>query len=582
MAISEEKIDEVRRASDIVDIISAYLPLKKRGKSYLGLCPFHQEKTASFYVVPSKSFYHCFGCGKSGNVINFVMDQERLEYPDALRFLAQKSGIVIPESNQKKSDYDAIFDSLSLAADFYANSLADPQRGMQASEYLESRDLNQSTIKTFNLGYAPSGWDNLIKIASSHQIQPALLERAGLVIKKEGYYDRFRHRLMVPIKTISGRVVGFGGRVMPGDDGPKYINSPETEIYKKGQILFGLDLAKENIRSANEAIVVEGYFDLMALYQCGIRNVVAASGTGFTSNQAATLARFADKITLLYDPDSAGLKAAFRACGVLYSAALTPRIVTLPKGFDPDTFIRKFGKRDLVDHLNKALDIVDFVCNSINGKFIDQPLSLQKRIVNALSETIQPITDNLTRDLLLKKIFSRLDIDLRTLGNISANLPPGKSGPVPETFSGRSRPETEFLALLLSNPTYTARILDKIDSSFFVDDANSSIFELIMHLFRSGKNISISDLFDQVGKNGSRQHLTQIAMVDLEASDPDELFELHLEHFNKIATKKRLNELKILISDPETQKDEIYIKKLTREYQNLKSEVGINEPRSGQ
>ncbi len=577
--IPDDIVERIKNESDIVSIISGYVSLKKMGKDYKGLCPFHQEKTPSFFVVPAKGFYHCFGCGKSGNVVNFIMEHERLDYPDALRFLAEKSGITIPETREHKSDLDEIYEALSFAGSYFVKSLSETSGGRLATEYLKSRGISPATSLAFGIGYAPQGWDGLINAAGAQKIQPSVLERAGLAIKKEGYYDRFRHRLMIPIKSISGRVIGFGGRALSDQDNPKYLNSPETEVYKKGQMLFGFDVAKDHIRESNEAIVVEGYFDLIALHQSGIKNVVAVSGTGFTPNQAALLARFCEKIILLYDSDSAGIKAAFRACGVLYNSSGDPRIVTLPKGHDPDTFVRENGRDNLKKYIAGAVDIVDFVCNTINGKFSEQSLSMQKRIANALIETISPISDVLTRELLLKKIYSRLDIDLDTLNGIKDSRPISDEKSPKEISSGRKRPEIEFLSLLLSHPELIAQCAGTVDRSLFIDEDNAQIFNVIWTLHEEGLNINIPDLFDRVGQNGLRQRLSEIALIDFEANDADSMIEMHLKKFRQISIKKRINELKKLIGDPKEQEDLLKIENLTREFQNLKLEVDTNESR---
>jgi DNA primase len=572
--IPDDIVQRIKSESDIVSVISEFVSLKKSGKDYKGLCPFHQEKTPSFYVISSKGFYHCFGCGAGGNIINFIMEHERLEYPDALRFLAAKAGIAIPETTGRKSDSENLFEALSLAAIYFSKSLRDPALGKTASDYLESRGISAASIETFGLGYAPSGWDGLLKLAAPKGIQPAILEKVGLVIKKEGYYDRFRNRLMVPVRGISGRVLGFGGRVLPGDDGPKYINSPETDIYRKGRLLFGLDVSKEEIRQRNEAIVVEGYFDLIALHQYGIRNVVAVSGTGFTSEQAALLARFCNRVILLYDPDSAGLKAAFRACGVLYNSAVEPRIVTLQRGYDPDTFVREKGVGPLKNGLGSGADVVDFVCNAIKGKFSDQALSIQKRIAEALSEAVAPIQDNLTRDLLLKKIFANLDLDLETLRGIGKVASPTRSQVGRDIPPGRRKPENEFLSLLLNFPELIGKCAGSVDGSMFVDEASARIFELIWKTQEDGRPINIPDLFDEIVDDSAKQRLSEIAIVDLETADAGELFENHLKKFEQISLKRRTNELKKMISEAEAQADRVKIDELTREFQKLQIRGG--------
>jgi DNA primase len=576
--IPKDIVERIKNEADIITVISEFVNLKKSGKDYKGLCPFHQEKTPSFYVVPDKGFYHCFGCGKGGNVINFMMEHERLDYPGALRYLADKAGITIPETETVKSDSDRLYIALSIASGYFEDSLWN-KSWETAMKYLKSRGISKSTAQMFGIGFAPPGWDGLIKTASSEGIKPSDLERAGLAIKKEGYYDRFRNRLMIPIRSVAGRVAGFGGRVLPGDDSPKYINSPETEVYKKGRILFGLDVSKNEIRARNEAVIVEGYFDLITLFQSGIRNVAAASGTGFTSEQAALLARFCERVVLLYDSDSAGVKAAFRACGILYNSGLEPRLVKLPKGFDPDSFARDRGAEELSKLITGAVDIIDFIEQSIAGRFSDQTLSRQKRIIGVLTELTAPVEDRLTRELLSKKMFEKLGIDLKTLGIISEAGRAIKADSEEQLLSGRDRFERRFLGLLIAHPELVSRSEGLVEESLFVESNNGRIFSAVASCYREGRDLDISDLSEEIGDNGANRRLREIALQEQSAPGWESEFEEYLKKFRLISARKRLDELKGLIGEAERMSDQDRIEILTREFQNLKLEVEANDAR---
>lgn len=576
--IPKDIVERITNESDIVAIISEFVNLKKGGKDYKGLCPFHQEKTPSFYVVPGKGFYHCFGCSRGGNVINFIMEHERFDYPGALRYLAAKAGITIPETADLKSDGDRLYNALSLAAGYFERSLWD-KSSETAIKYLKSRKIEKSIAQMFGIGFAPPGWDGLIKAASSKGIKPSDLERAGLAIKKEGYYDRFRNRLMIPIRTIAGRVVGFGGRVLPGDDSPKYINSPETEVYKKGRILYGLDISKNDVRVKNEAVVVEGYFDLITLNQSGIKNTVAASGTGFTVEQAALLARFCERVVLLYDSDSAGIKAAFRACGILYNSGLEPRLVKLPKGFDPDSFVKDRGAGELSKLVTGAVDIIDFIEQSIEGRFSDQTLSRQKRIIGVLTELTAPVEDRLTMELLSKKMFERLDIDLKTLGIISDAGRAIMSDSREQLSSGRDRFERKFLALLMAHPELIPRSEGTVEESLFVESRYGKIFAAMVGTCADGRELDVSDLSEKIGDNGAGRCLREIALQEQPTSNWELEFEEYLKKFRLISVRKRLDELKGLIGEAERMSDQNKMEILTREFQNLKLEVEANDAR---
>jgi DNA primase len=573
--IPDDIVERIKAESDIVSVVSAFVNLKRSGKDYKGLCPFHQEKTPSFFVIPAKGFYHCFGCGAGGNSVNFIMAHERLDYPDALRYLAAKAGISIPETEARKSQSEALFDALALAGSYYSKSLSNADVGGGAMAYLKSRGISDETIKTFGMGYAPRGWDGLLKLAASNNIQAAILERVGLAIKKDGFYDRFRHRLMVPIRTLSGRIVGFGGRVLPGDDGPKYINSPETEVYKKGKILFGLDLSKDAIREKNEAIVVEGYFDLISLFQAGIKNVVAVSGTGFTSEQAQLLARFCEHIVLLYDSDSAGVRAAFRACGVLYNHGIEPKLIRLPKGFDPDAFVRDKGPQALLKHVADSTDVIDFIYNGLASKFAEQPLARQERIIKALAETVGQIDDPLRRSLLSQRISTKFDLMPGVLDGQMQRNPVGPEKIVMSRSLGREIPEKEFLSLLLGKPSLLEDCAD-IDSSQFVDEDNGLIFEMIRNEYTADGALKIDSLFDRLGSENLRRKFSEIAIINLGSEDEKNILSKYLKGFNAISIRKRREELKNLISEAEKQADLKKVDQLTREYQNLQHR-GENE-----
>jgi DNA primase len=524
-------------------------------------------------VVPAKEFYHCFGCGKGGNVINFIMDHERMEYPEALRFLAQKAGIDIPETYSANSDTEQLYSALNFAGRFFHNRLLSSQDGKPALKYLQSRGIDTEIIKSFGLGFAPNSWDGLLKAASAEKIQPAILEKAGLVKRKEGLYDRFRNRIMIPIKNISGKTVAFGGRAMPGDEGAKYINSPETVVYKKGGLLYGFDISKNSVREKNEAVVVEGYFDLISLFRAGITNVVAASGTGFTSDQASLLSRFCDRVVLMYDPDSAGVKAAFRACGVLYNADLEPRLIRLPKGSDPDSYIRERGIDDLSELISGADDIFDFVIKGIKGNISDQTVAMQKKIIGKIVELVNPIDDLQTRAIIFEKIYSRLGVDIKPFASPSGMSRKGTGGRLDDVKVNKDNFENTFLSIIISHPELYGECLRDVDSSYFSESENARIFEIIGVIHSSGREISISNLFDEIGPNGLRNRLSKIAFIEHSSAGWQIVFDDCMKKFKKIAVKRRLNELKNLIDEAGKESDREKLEILTREFHKLKAEV---------
>ncbi len=318
MRIPEETIEAIRAAIDIVEVVGEYVPLRRRGANWFGLCPFHEEKTPSFSVNPHLGIFKCFGCGRGGDVFAFIQQIEHVSFVEAVRMLAERAGIPLPDGEEEADDpRPALYHALRFAARFYFEQLTQSEAGQVARAYLKQRGIHPEAVRRFGLGYAPNAWDALLKAATEAGIRSEVLEQAGLVLPRKergGYYDRFRHRLMFPIFSHTGRVVGFGGRLLePDPEQPKYINTPETPVYHKGRILYGLYQARQALRTQEEAILVEGYTDVIALHQAGIEHVVATSGTALTPDQARLLARYVRRVVLLFDADAAGQQAALRS-----------------------------------------------------------------------------------------------------------------------------------------------------------------------------------------------------------------------------------------------------------------------------
>jgi len=413
--ISSEKIEEVRLASDIVDIISGYLSLQKKGKNYFGLCPFHKEKTPSFSVNSEQQIFHCFGCGVGGNVFTYIMRIEGLTFPESVRLLAKSAGIIIPEEDQDFEQYrekEALFYVNNLAAEFYLDYLLNSSGAQKARDYLKKRGITHTNFKVFNIGFAPDGWDNFLKFAVKNTVKPEILEHAGLVIKKKegGYYDRFRGRITFAIHNISGQVVGFGARRLINDNSPKYINSPETEIYQKRFILYGLFHARDSIRQENKVIVVEGYTDYTSLYQAGIQNVVATSGTSLTEEHARLLRRYTANAIILYDNDSAGAAAALRGAEILLENGMDINICTLPQGQDPDEFTRKNGETGIKELLSGSIPFLEFKLNKLNISKKIGSAAQQAEATRELLAIFAKINDPLKRSYMVNNLAEKLHI----------------------------------------------------------------------------------------------------------------------------------------------------------------------------
>ncbi len=567
--IPEDIVEKIKTDTDILDLIMEYVTLKKAGKDYIGLCPFHREKTPSFTVVPAKDFYYCFGCGASGNAVNFVMRHENLEYPEALRFLAKRTGIRIPEKGSTDSFTGKLYQAIEYALSFYIKNL----KNSKAYEYLKSRNINDETIKELCLGYAPPGWDNLFQALNEDKLSPEIFEKAGLLVKSDkraDYYDKFRNRLMFPICSISSRPIGFGGRVLSDDEGPKYLNSPETQIYHKGSVLYGLNWSKNYIRRAGKAVVTEGYFDYIALFQAGIRNIVAVSGTGFTANQASLLARFGNEVVLLYDADSAGMKATFRAVDVLYNFNLEPLIARLPEGSDPDSFIKSNGYDELTRLIDTAPEYLEFVRDSLPDRFVRLPLSRQENIINSLVDTADGIEDDLKHDLFVRKTIETFDLPLTAISKFQKRSKKSKR----ETTSGlkgRNRFEMTFLGLLISHPEFINESLKVIKAENFGEPLNREIYEKLK--FVETENFSVGDFLEQFPENGARRRLTEIVVDEITGAPPEVLFSDYINKFKKFQLSDRLASIRAEIAKAEKDGEAQKTEGLYREYRDLQNEA---------
>lgn len=400
---ADDWVERVRAATDIVDYIGQTVPLKRSGRNFMGRCPFHEEKSPSFSVNAERQFYHCFGCKVGGDVFKFVMATENLEFIEAVKLLSQRAGIPVPERRVTTSGPKAqLHEALDAAALEYERWLADPHTGAAALTYLEQRGITRETQRVFRLGLSLPGWENLVPRLRSRFSEEVLIEArlAGRREGSRGAFDWFRNRLMVPLIATGGAVIGFGARAM-GDEQPKYLNSPESTVYHKSQFLFGLEQARRAVKPDGEMIVVEGYFDVIALHQAGIRNVVAASGTALTPDHARTLKRMVQRVALTFDGDAAGQNAMLRSLGVLLAAGLDVVVVDLPAGEDPDSLVRRAGAEGWCRVRDSASDAVEFVHrHMLRTVTAGDP---RERALQAIVPLIGGVTETIRRHLLIER-----------------------------------------------------------------------------------------------------------------------------------------------------------------------------------
>ncbi len=418
--ISEDVIAAILGRTDIVELIGSYLPLKAAGRVHKALCPFHTEKTPSFIVNPDRQIFHCFGCGEGGDALAFLVKHERLTFPEAVRFLAERAGVTIPtrgggERGEREGRL-ALLEVQREALEHFRENLRGTA-GAAARQYLEGRGITAGLMDRFQLGLALPGWDGLLRALKRRGRPEQLLQAAGLVLPRpngSGHYDRFRNRLMIPIWDASGKVVGFGGRALEANE-VKYLNSPETATYRKGTHLYGLNLAARAIRERKQVIVVEGYFDAITLHAYGFENAVASLGTALTLEQARLLARYADTVVLLFDPDPPGIGAARRNLENLINVELDWRIVLLPEGRDPDAFLRAQGAAEFAAALTGAQDLVDFFLDRrVSGLDLADPVQ-QARAVDSLVEIVSSMDNPVRREGHIRRVAQRTAITDRAL-----------------------------------------------------------------------------------------------------------------------------------------------------------------------
>ncbi|MET0645176.1 MAG: DNA primase [Pyrinomonadaceae bacterium] len=532
-------IDDLRRQADIVRVVGDYVTLKKKGANWMACCPFHQEKTPSFSVNPSKNIFYCFGCSKGGSVFNFVMELEGLSFPEAVKVVAEKAGVPLPELvddkrfEAKRKDADEVVQLNAWALEFWERQLVeDNAEARAAREYVEGRGLNAETVKTFRLGYAPNSWDALGNYLKAQGATIGQIERSGLVVKKEqgGYYDRFRGRLIFPVTDAQGRPVAFGARAMRPGDEPKYLNSPETAAYTKGRHLFGLSVTREEMRRKKFAILVEGYLDLIVPFQHGVRNVVASLGTALTPEQAKLLNRFARKVVVNYDGDRAGINAAKRAIEVLLPEDFEVKVLVLPEGADPDEFVRARGVDEYNQRRGEAAPHMQFVLEqAMRDRNLHNPPEKSEAVaevlpfVRAVRNTIQKreyfdimmdalrVEDLSLRQELWKTVSGR---DAKAVGDDEI-----KKKVVRASVGAMTEAEKILLELLLHDVDLRSYVLPQVHESDYEGLASAAIFEALRHADAEGVEVGFDSLKELLGGDPAQAFLPELWMHESERAE---------------------------------------------------------------
>ena len=569
--IPQETIERVRTQADIVQVIGEYLTLKKAGGNFRALCPFHQEKTPSFMVSPSKQIFHCFGCGAGGNVFVFLMRQEGFTFPEAVRFLADRVGIRIKEERLAPGEgelRERLIELHEFARRFYHKCLLKSPAAAHAREYLEKRQFSGDATKQFSIGFAPSEWDSFLSAAIKKGFSRDLLLQAGLAKKSADgrVYDSFRNRIMFPIWGLSGKVIAFGGRTLE-DNQPKYINSPETPIYHKGTILYNLNRAKKSISSKDSVIVVEGYTDAIRLVLSGIENVVASSGTAFTQAQARLLKRYAGAVVQVFDHDAAGESATERGFDTLLSEGLTVKYAELA-GMDPDEFVLERGAEAFSDEIAKAGDFVDFYIEKGLKKSDGNELENKVKTANLLAGLVGKIPDPIRREEYLRVVSSRLDVKPDAL--LQASRKGGSRDRIEEEvthFDRRLRREEKeymwLVKMLMHQPDHTGLVREHLDIESIQNEALRELFDAIFS-FEDGM-IDENALLDRVQGEEAQQLLSKLMFEDAFRESPLYPPQWWQEHKKRREERQRFRDLSKEIAEAEKSDNRELLLKLLAE-----------------
>jgi DNA primase len=540
MRYPQSFIDDLRRQADIIRVVGDYVTLKKKGANWMACCPFHQEKTPSFSVNPSKNIFYCFGCSKGGSVFNFVMELEGVSFPESVRIVAEKAGVPLPELvddkrfEAKRKEADEVVQLNAWALEFWERQLKEENAEARAArEYVEGRGLNEETVRAFRLGYAPNSWEALGNYLKSKGATIGQIERSGLVVKKEqgGYYDRFRGRLIFPVTDAQGRPVAFGARAMRPGDEPKYLNSPETAAYTKGRHLFGLSVTREEIRRKKFAILVEGYLDLIVPFQHGVRNVVASLGTALTNEQAKLLNRFARKVVVNYDGDRAGVNAAKRAIEVLLPEDFEVKVLVLPEGADPDEFVRAHGADEYNRRRGEAVPHMQFV---LEQAMRDRNLHNPPEKSDAVAEVLPYV--RAVRNPIQKREYFDISMDSLRVDDLSLRQELWKSvsARAPLAAAGEAEikkkvarasvgaptvAEKRLLELLLHDPDLRGYVLPQVHEGDYEGLATAAIYEALRRADEEGLEVGFDSLNELMGGDPAQAFLPELWMYEPERAE---------------------------------------------------------------
>lgn len=596
-------IDDLKRQADIVRVVQDYVQLKKKGTNWLACCPFHKEKTPSFSVSPVKEIFYCFGCHKGGSVFNFVMEIERVGFPEAIKIVADKIGMPLPKMvddgkfEARRQESDEVIQLNKWALEWWEQQLESSAEARIARDYLERREITHETIKTFRLGYSPDAWEALISYLRSKGATQLQIERSGLVVNKDGggYYDRFRGRLMFPVLDVQGRPIAFGGRTLKDEDA-KYINSPETSAYIKGRNLFGLNLTRDEIRRQGFAILVEGFLDMIVPYQAGVKNLVASLGTALTPDQVKLLSRFARKVVVNYDGDRAGIQAAKKSIEILLAEDLDVKVLVLPDNADPDEFIRKFGFNEYQRRRSQAQPHIQFVIeNALRDRSLHRPADKAEAVEEVLPY-IRAVKSRIQKREYFDMAMDSLRIDDITLRRelwLTLRQDPAlaeRPGQKVIRRSGNTRltvAEQQLIELLLGSEELRQEILPRLDQQDIEGLITASIFRALIQLDIEGIDPDLDSLRSFVEEDTTAAGmLPMLLMGTTQVVAKESIGELRvaaekcLDALRLVNIDRRIREVSAEIAAAERLGDQARVVELISEYGGLDRQRKSFEPQS--
>ena len=556
--IPQDLIERVRETADIVDIVSRYVDLKQRGANFFGLCPFHSEKTPSFSVAPSKQIYHCFGCNNGGNVFSFIMEYQKVTFPEAVKSIADYYNISIEldKENIKTELFSSLYDIHELAVKFYQNNLFSTN-GRKALSYLEERGLKNDVIKQFRIGYSNNSWDQLLLHCKGRGFTKSQILKSGLFTQSDkGIFDRFRNRIMFPIFHSSGKPIAFGGRTLDKDEPAKYLNSPETPLYKKRNVLYGVHIARSAILKEKHVILVEGYMDFLKLYQSGIESILALSGTALTDTQVTAISRMTQKIILFYDGDTAGGDAAIRAGWIIIKGGLEPFVIQPPKGVDPDEWIDKVGKENILLKINSPDNYIRFHLNFNNSSTL-RGADLKNYIIDIAKE-LKGLEDGIIRNELVRFISQELKIEeadlirtIKTQKVIKSYTSQNDTQESPLLFSNKvDKAQLELVKVLAGENIELKKYLNK---NISINDFTSPLLKkLAAYLLDENLLLDSSSIIEYFQDRKERDYVAKILFSEINNIYSEEIVTDCLKILKSEPIKKQINDLRIKIREKES------------------------------